>query len=185
MHFWLPLATVVPRKRHTCTACLDPPSCYMPRSFHTPPVNHLSKVRIMELLGLKFSPFSFCLLFDIEQILPLFKAFTPAMSATQPRYRRLFSGIKPSSGEIKNEWESAPLYVFMMCTGTNLPWLLGPNAFSNVPFSPVLALEQFPLHTSEHSSKNSNDENDDDDDNNNNNNSACFKCGCKVAKSCC
>jgi len=71
--------------RLTCIACLDPASCYVSRSFHTPRVNHLSKVHIMELPGLKFSPFSFCpLLFDIQQIFPLFKAFTPAMSATQP-----------------------------------------------------------------------------------------------------
>ena len=95
--------------RHTCIACLDPPPCCMSRSFHTPRVNHLSKVRIMELLRLKFSLFSFvpccsisnrffpCLRHSHQQWVP--------PSVLFHGYRRLFSGIKPSSCEIKNEWK--------------------------------------------------------------------------------
>ena len=101
----------------------------------------------MELLGLKFSPFSFCpLLFDIQQGFPLFKAFTPAIVASQPTIQWISEAFL---GKKYVQWRnqervaviiSTPLYAFMMRTGTNLPWSLGPNTFSNAFFPSVLIL---------------------------------------------
>ena len=101
----------------------------------------------MELLGLKFSPFSFCpLLFDIQQGFHLFKAFTPAIVASQPTIQWISEAFL---GDKYVQWRnqervavtiSTPLYAFMMRTGTNLPWSLGPNTFSNAFFPSVLIL---------------------------------------------